>query len=33
MEYPAPIGVMDHTFEYINENNFKKEIAKIEDMQ
>ena len=27
MEYPAPIGVMDHTFEYINENSFKKEIA------
>jgi UDP-3-O-acyl N-acetylglucosamine deacetylase len=27
MEYPAPIGVMDHTFEYINENSFKNEIA------
>jgi UDP-3-O-[3-hydroxymyristoyl] N-acetylglucosamine deacetylase len=27
MEYPAPIGVMDHTFEYVNESNFKKEIA------
>ena len=27
MEYPAPIGVMDHTFEYIDDKNFKKEIA------
>jgi UDP-3-O-acyl N-acetylglucosamine deacetylase len=27
MEYPAPIGVMDHTFEYIDNTNFKKEIA------
>ena len=27
MEYPAPIGVMDHTFEYVDEENFKKEIA------
>ena len=27
MEYPAPIGVMDHTFEYKDEENFKKEIA------
>ena len=27
MEYPAPIGVMDHTFEYKDEESFKKEIA------
>ena len=27
MEYPAPIGVMDHTFEYVDEENFNKEIA------
>jgi UDP-3-O-[3-hydroxymyristoyl] N-acetylglucosamine deacetylase len=27
MEYPAPIGVMDHTFEYLDDTNFKKEIA------
>ncbi|KMP11651.1 hypothetical protein UZ36_03705 [Candidatus Nitromaritima sp. SCGC AAA799-C22] len=27
MEYPQPIGVMDHTFEYQDEENFKKEIA------
>ena len=27
MEYPDPIGVMDHTFEYIDEESFKKEIA------
>ena len=27
MEYPAPIGVMNHTFEYKDEENFKKEIA------
>ena len=27
MEYPTPIGVMDHTFEYVDEENFKKEIA------
>jgi len=27
MEYPPPIGIMDHTFEYIDEKNFKKEIA------
>ncbi len=27
MEYPAPIGVMGHTFEYIDEESFKKEIA------
>ena len=27
MEYPAPIGVMDHTFEYKGEESFKKEIA------
>ena len=27
MEYPAPIGVMDHTFEYIDDKHFKKEIA------
>ncbi len=27
MEYPTPIGIMDHTFEYVSEENFKKEIA------
>jgi len=27
MEYPAPIGVMGHTFEYIDNKSFKKEIA------
>ena len=27
MEYPAPIGAMDHTFEYVDSENFKKEIA------
>jgi len=27
MEYPAPIGTMDHTFEYVDSENFKKEIA------
>ena len=27
MEYPTPIGVMDHTFEYVDEESFKKEIA------
>ena len=27
MEYPAPIGIMDHTFEYKGEESFKKEIA------
>jgi len=27
MEYPAPIGAMDHTFEYVGSENFKKEIA------
>ena len=27
MEYPAPIGVMDHTFEYQGEESFKREIA------
>ena len=27
MEYPAPIGVMNHTFEYKGEESFKKEIA------
>lgn len=27
MEYPAPIGVMDHTFEYKGEESFKSEIA------
>ena len=27
MEYPTPIGVMDHTFEYKGEESFKKEIA------
>ena len=27
MEYPPPIGIMDHTFEYTDEKNFKKEIA------
>jgi len=27
MEYPTPIGIMDHTFEYVDEESFKKEIA------
>ncbi|PIQ95476.1 MAG: UDP-3-O-[3-hydroxymyristoyl] N-acetylglucosamine deacetylase [Nitrospinae bacterium CG11_big_fil_rev_8_21_14_0_20_56_8] len=27
MEYPAPIGVLDHTFEYRGHESFKKEIA------
>ena len=27
MEYPPPIGVMSHTFEYKGEESFKKEIA------
>ena len=27
MEYPTPIGIMDHTFEYVGEESFKKEIA------
>ena len=27
MEYPDPIGVMDHTFEYVDHKSFKKEIA------
>ncbi|MDH5761829.1 MAG: UDP-3-O-acyl-N-acetylglucosamine deacetylase [Nitrospinota bacterium] len=27
MEYPAPIGVMDHTFEFDGADSFKKEIA------
>ncbi len=27
MEYPAPIGIMDHTFEFKEAESFKKEIA------
>ncbi len=27
MEYPAPIGVMDHTFEFVDSKGFKEEIA------
>ncbi len=27
MEYPAPIGVMDHTFEFTGSEGFKQEIA------
>lgn len=27
MDYPAPIGIMDHTFKYENFEGFKKEIA------
>lgn len=27
MDYPAPIGIMDHTFEFDGEESFKREIA------